>query len=230
MRIMFSRWRLNLFFDGPRFFFLNFHYIRKFTKWTIKNGQIEYNDFPSKWWNDKRLDLFSWVFEKENLSSAVINYLEFGVHKGDSLRWFLAHNSNSESRFYGFDTFSGLPESWGSFEKGTFDTGETFPSIDDNRISFKKGLFQDTLPPFVKELDNCRRNVIMLDADLYSSTLFVLTTLAPLLKKEDIVFFDEFACPTHEFKAFIDFTQSYYIDLKLIGAKNNYYYAAFKVI
>ena len=48
--------------------------------------------------------------------------------------------------------------------------------------------------------------------------------------KDDIIFFDEFAVPTHEFKAFYDFLQAYYLDLKLIAAGNNYYFVAFKVV
>ena len=70
----------------------------------------------------------------------------------------------------------------------------------------------------------------MMDADLYSATLYSLTSIAPFLKKDDIIFFDEFAVPTHEFKAFYDFLQSYYINLELIAAANNYYFAAFKVV
>ena len=70
----------------------------------------------------------------------------------------------------------------------------------------------------------------MIDADLYSATLFVLTTFAPYLKKGDIIFFDEFSVPTHEFKVFHDFVQSYYINLELIAAANNYYFIAFKVV
>lgn len=74
---------------------------------------------------------------------------------------------------------------------------------------------------------------------MYTATLFYLSALfkcaaanklAPYLKKGDIIFFDEFAVPTHEFKAFLDFTQSYYINLQLIAAANNYYFAAFKVV
>ena len=81
----------------------------------------------------------------------------------------------------------------------------------------------------MKELNPNQRNVIMLDADLYSATLYALTTLAPFLKKGDIVFFDEFAVPTHEFKALYEFVQSYYTNLELIAAANNYDFAAFKV-
>ena len=41
-----------------------------------------------------------------------------------------------------------------------------------------------------------------MDADLYSSTLYVLTMLAPYLKAGDIVMFDEFTVPRHEYLAF----------------------------
>ena len=69
----------------------------------------------------------------------------------------------------------------------------------------------------------------MLDADLYSATLYVLTSIAPFLKKDDIILFDEFAVPTHEFKAYYEFVQSFYIKMDLIAAANNYYFSAFKV-
>ena len=69
-----------------------------------------------------------------------------------------------------------------------------------------------------------------MDADLFSSTLFVLTSLANYLKEGDIVMFDEFNVPNHEFMAFKYFTESYYIKFELIGAVNNYYQVAFKVV
>jgi hypothetical protein len=69
----------------------------------------------------------------------------------------------------------------------------------------------------------------MLDADLFSSTLFTLTSLAPFLKKGDIILFDEFVVPTHEYLAYQQFIESYYIKLELIGVANNYYFVAFKV-
>ncbi len=49
------------------------------------------------------------------------------------------------------------------------------------------------------------------------------------LKKDDIIFFDEFVVPTHEFMAYQHFINSYYCNLELIGAANNYYFVAFKV-
>ena len=94
---------------------------------------------------------------------------------------------------------------------------------------FFQGLFQQTLPGFLKAFDNRKKTVLMLDADLYTATLFTLTSFAPYLKEGDIIFFDEFVVPTHEFMAYQQFIDSYYFDLELIGAANNYYFTAFKV-
>jgi hypothetical protein len=173
--------------------------------------------------------LYSKVLEKE-IGDESINYLEFGVASGASFRWFLQQNKNPLSRFNGFDTFSGLPEDWGPYKKGSFSTGNKEPEISDSRGEFHQGLFQQTLPQFLKNFDNTKRTVVMMDADLYSATLYVLSTISPFLKKGDLIFFDQFAVPTHEFRAYLDFTQSFYMNLELIAAANNFYFAVFKVV
>src|SRR5947208_7888231 len=105
--------------------------------------------------------------------------MEFGVADGHSFRWFLQQNKNPDSRFYGFDTFTGLPEDFGVYKKGLFNTNNQVPQIDDARVKFFQGLFQQTVPGFLSELNNTKRNVVMMDADLYSATLYVLSSLAP---------------------------------------------------
>jgi hypothetical protein len=229
-KIAFIYLRLHALFNLFSGLFLNIFYLTKFSKWISKSGKIPYNDFPSKWDYTKRYPMYKWVLEKENLIETPINYVEFGVAEGESFRNFVQQNSNSNSRFYGFDTFTGLPEDFGVYKKGKFNTNNAVPLIPDSRVKFYQGLFQQTVPGFLLELNNKQRNVIMMDADLYSATLYALTAIAPFLKKGDIIFFDEFAVPTHEFKAFYDFTQSYYINLELIAASNNYYFSAFKVV
>ncbi len=206
---------------------LNLVYISKFSKWARQQKQVEFNDFYSRKWDyTKRFKLYEYIFNKENLSEQ-IQYMEFGVAQGKSFKWMIEKNKNPNSIFYGFDTFEGLPENWGHFKKG--DMSANVPELPDTRAKFVKGLFQETLPAFLKNSSLEGRKVIMMDADLYSSTLFVLTSLAPFLKKGDIIFFDEFVVPTHEFLAYYNFTQSYYLQFELIGAANNYYFAAFKV-
>jgi hypothetical protein len=68
-----------------------------------------------------------------------------------------------------------------------------------------------------------------MDADLYSATLFVLTSITPFLRPGDIIFFDEFNVPMHEFKAFKDWSNSYYINYKVLGAINNFYQLAIMI-
>jgi O-methyltransferase len=226
---LFIKLQLHRLFLPLQGLFLNLVYLSKFSKWAHENKKVEYNDFWAKWDYNKRYPLYKWVIDKEGLTQP-INYLEFGVATGHSFNWFMTQNSNADSRFYGFDTFDGLPEDWGPFKKGSFSNNNALPTIKDNRGKFFKGLFQQTVPTFLKELDNNRRNVLMMDADLWSATLYALTMLAPHLKKGDIIFFDEFVVPTHEFKAYLDFVQSHYVNFELIAAANNYYFAAFKVV
>ena len=229
-KIIFIYLRLHLIFNFFSGLFANLFYLTKFSIWAKKNRKIAYNDFPCKWDYSKRFQLYKWVIDKENLANTTINYIEFGVAAGHSFRWFVQQNANQQSRFYGFDTFTGLPEDFGVYKKGKFNMNNEVPKIPDLRVKFYQGLFQQTVPGFLLELNHRQRNVIMLDADIYSATLYVLTSMAPFLKKDDIIFFDEFAVPTHEFKAFYDFSQSYYINLELIAAANNYYFSAFKVV
>ena len=51
----------------------------------------------------------------------------------------------------------------------------------------------------------------------------------PYLQPGDIILFDEFNVPLHEFKAFDEFTKAFYIELKPLGAVNNYLQVAFVV-
>ena len=67
---------------------------------------------------EKRLELHEYVIRTEELEGEKIDYLEFGVAGGTSLKWWLRENTNPESRFFGSDTFEGLPEDWGLFKKG----------------------------------------------------------------------------------------------------------------
>ena len=228
LKTTFIRLKLHIFSSWLNGFLIQLLWMNKLSKWTNTHQKITFNDFPSKWDYNKRYDLYNYVIEKEGLD-AEINYLEFGVANGESFTWWMTKNENTASRFYGFDTFTGLPEDFGPFKKGTFNTNNDIPKIKDDRGQFFQGLFQQTLPGFLKNFDNRKKTVLMLDADLYSATLFTLTSLAPFLKEGDIIFFDEFVVPTHEFMAYQHFVDSYYFDLELLGAANNYYFAAFKV-
>jgi O-methyltransferase len=140
--------------------------------------------------------------------------------------------SHKDSKFYGFDTFEGLPENWGFFYKKGDMKHDIMESID-NRHQFIKGIFQDTFLRFINEnlneLKSEKRKVIHLDADLFSSTVFVLSLIYPYLKKGDVIIFDEFSVPNHEFFALEIFKRSFYVKLDAISAVNNFYQMIFQV-
>jgi hypothetical protein len=230
LKILFAALKLHRFSVLPDAFYLNLVYMRKLSQWIHEQKNRIPNDFPSRWDYQKRYDFYEEVLKKENVNSGAIDYFEFGVAHGHSFQWFLRQNTSPESTFNGFDTFTGLPEDFGIYKKGTFNTNNQIPEINDSRGNFHQGLFQKTLPAFLKSYRNKNRKIIMLDADLYSATLFVLTSMAPFLQENDLIFFDEFSVPTQEFKAFYEFQQAYpHLPLESIAAANNFYFTAFRV-
>lgn len=160
-----------------------------------------------------------WLHISRNyLSKKAIDYLEFGVFEGNSIRKWSEINSDSMSRFYGFDTFTGLPEDWfGNMGEGTFTTEGKIPEIQDSRVTFVKGLFTDTLDVFLRDYNRKNKIVLHIDADLYSSTLFVLISLRRILVNGDIIIFDDFMDPVGEFKAFLDYCHAFGINPRLIA-------------
>jgi O-methyltransferase len=171
------------------------------------------------------------VIQSEGLDQVPITYLEFGVYRGATMRWWVDKISHPQSRFVGFDTFTGLPEWWRATEPaGHFNADGKTPDIKDPRCGFKVGLFQDTLPHFVRDCDLSGRLVVNLDADMFTSTLFVLTTLARVLKSGDILFFDEFSCPLDEYRAFEEFVRSFRVKYELLGAVQGYTRVGIKIL
>ena len=199
------------------------------SKWISKNRNIEFTDFPNRVFDyGNRLKLYTHI-NKTQVNNDPIDYFEFGVAAGHSFRWWMNENSNADSRFYGFDTFTGLPEDWGPFKKGAMSNDNEMPIIPDGRGQFFQGLFQQTLFPFLKTYESKNRKVILLDADLYSSTLFVLTSMSQYLSAGDIILFDEFNVPLHEYKAFKEWSESFYIDYAVLGEANNFYHTAIMI-
>jgi O-methyltransferase len=222
--------RLHVIFSPFENIFRNAAYLSRLSKFAhTHKKKLAFNDFPLKKFDySKRERLYDYLLENE-IKQSDIQYLEFGVCGGSSFQYWVSHHSNANSTFHGFDTFEGLPEDWGPFKKGDMGTNSLPPDIKDTRVQFYKGLFQQTFPKFTTELSSTKKKVIHMDADLYSSTLFILTSIAPYLQKGDIILFDEFLVPTHEFLAYDNFIKSFYINMELIAAANNYYFTAFKI-
>lgn len=160
------------------------------------------------------------------VSNKPIQYLEFGVYKGESIDCFARLNSDRDSRFIGFDTFTGLPEDWIEFSRRvgrkTFDAGGELPKSDDARVSFVKGLFQNTLPLFLKEYKSTCQLIVHNDSDLYSATLYVLTCANHILASGTIIIFDEFYSVMHEHRALQDYCSSYMRSYEVIAATQDY--------
>jgi len=230
IKALFLRFNLHVIFNPFFSFFLNLAYLARLSKWRKENTPLPFDDFYNGRVDyTERFKLHQYILEKEKLNDE-INYMEFGVADGISFKWWIAGNQNPASRFYGFDTFTGLPEDFGVMKKPDYDTKGNYPDVKDSRCEFIPGLFQDSLDGHINKIDFSKRLVLHMDADLYSSTLFVLTRLYSKLKKDDIIIFDEFGVPTHEFRAFLDFTSSYYLKFEYLGAVNNYLQVGIKIL
>lgn len=166
------------------------------------------------------------------LGNARIDYLEFGVAGGDSLRAWGRSNSAPGSRFYGFDWFQGLPENWQhDTPAGTFSTEGKLPHITDERIQLIVGKFQETLTDFSAVFERKGRLVLHLDADLYSSTLFALMHMDRHLQQGDVLLFDEFIARncTDEFAALQDFCVACSRDYELIARRRDFVKVALRL-
>jgi hypothetical protein len=151
------------------------------------------------------------------LGETEVLYLEFGVWKGASMRYWSKLLRHAGSHLHGFDSFQGLSEDWdGQAPKGYFSTGGQPPQIDDPRVKFYKGWFEDTLPAYT--LPAHERLFINMDADLYSSTKFVLLCLQERITKGTYIYFDEFSDRFHELKAFDEFLRHTGMEFRVIGA------------
>jgi O-methyltransferase len=151
-------------------------------------------------------------------------YLEFGVAKGASLRWWVGHVTDASTTFVGFDTFEGIPEAWGRQPAGSYTAHGDIPDIDDDRVRFEVGRFEETIPGFLDAQELSHPLVLHLDADLYASTETVLRTIGPLLSTGDLVIFDELldvGTAEHEFLALDDLAPTLGLNWTPIAAVDN---------
>ncbi len=167
---------------------------------------------PSPILFDTREDLYEYINDIF-CKRAPIDYLEFGVAHGISLMYWLNLNKNNQSKFYGFDTIEGLPVPIDRIKHtdpiGASSNNREYPKIEDDRVRFVKGLFQDTLQTFLSTYSPNSRLIVHNDSDLYSSSLYLLTRLNDFLITGSIIIFDKFYSSSHKFQAFYDYTISY---------------------
>jgi hypothetical protein len=173
----------------------------------------------------KNLPPFNWPTDYfNNVISYVRNeglWLEFGVCSGNTINII---SSKTKNIVYGFDSFLGLPEDWGDHQpKGAYSREGNLPSVNNN-VELVVGLFQDTLNDF---LEKSKEPVayLHLDADLYSSTKFVLDKLENRIVSGTVISFDEIynysEYRDHEIKAWVEFCNRTKISYKWISRTNH---------
>lgn len=194
-----------------------------FSRFLISSGYLLkseglYNHSKVRAFKDRR-EMHGYLASQYISPDEKIHFMEFGVFWGQTFRIWVEGNTNPQTKFAGFDTFTGLPEDWGSEKKGTFSAAGKLPDIHDPRIEWQVGLIQDTLPLYIKKISKDERKVIHIDVDLYNASLITLICLQPYLRLGDIIIFDDFFTftkTTHEFKAFCDFLDLFKVEYKPI--------------
>lgn len=131
------------------------------------------------------------------------HYYEFGLYKGYSF-YKAVKASPTSVKHFAFDSFEGLPESneGGKFSKGQY-TG-TLEYVKENlrkrgalrdNTFFYKGFYNESLThDLQQELKNYLAKVVLIDCDLYSSTVPVLAFIKPMLQRGTLILFDDWNC------------------------------------
>ncbi len=167
-----------------------------------------------------------WDAVLDRVRDQQVLYLEFGVAHGETMGYWSKQLKHPGSLLHGFDSFEGLPEAGGPWSKGQFTSGGLIPQIDDLRVRFFKGWFDQVLPGYSPPPHNAL--VIFMDADLYSSTIYVLRVLRPYFKPGVYLYFDEFNHNEHEPKAFDEFTKESGLRFKLVSADKTLAFVVFE--
>ena len=167
-----------------------------------------------------------WAAVVKQVCDRRVLYLEFGVAEGETMSYWSQALKHPEAMLHGFDSFEGLPESDGPWHKGQFSTGGRVPQVDDPRVRFFKGWFDRALPTYSVPAHDVL--VINMDADLYSSTIFVLRWLRPHIRPGTFIYFDDLFCLEQELRAFGDFLAESGLKFKPVAAERTLVRAAFE--
>jgi hypothetical protein len=166
---------------------------------------------------ENRLQVWDYAIESFDLSRKAMTYVEFGVWRGESIKYFASRNDSDDSLFIGLDSFEGLPDDWvGHLAKGTFNENGSIPEVEDKRIHFIKGWFQDTWVTAERLISKTKSEELLVhfDADVYSSTLFALASLNSL-RRNYLAIFDEFS--GEESRAVYNYCQAYGARIKFLA-------------
>ncbi|HEY6237855.1 MAG TPA: class I SAM-dependent methyltransferase [Thermoplasmata archaeon] len=158
-----------------------------------------------------------WAFMEYAVRQATVagEWCEFGMFRGESLRFIAAR---ATATVHAFDTFEGLPATWGVLDRGAFSTRGQRPDVPPN-VVLHVGLFDATVPPFVEATRPAPIAFAHVDCDLYDSAASVLREIRPLLVPGSIVVFDELLGVFHndEYSALVDEILSNGIRIQWLG-------------
>jgi hypothetical protein len=119
-----------------------------------------------------------------------VTVFEYGVAHGYLTAYLLKRFNKKIVEWNGFDTFSGLSDSWRTLPRAYFDNGGVPPLIDDQRITWHVGRVEQTLHhDIVFSTETIALHIF--DLDLYEPSLFVWNKIKNQLKTGDILYFDE---------------------------------------
>ena len=144
--------------------------------------------------------------------------LEFGVAKGESIRFIARH---TKGVVHGFDSFQGLPLDWRGTrdQRGKFSLKGGMPRVPSN-VQLHVGWFDQTLPAFL-EKNTAKSALIHIDSDIYESAKIIFEKLASTIVPGTIILFDEYfnypGWRQHEYKAFKEFILASGLKYKYIG-------------
>jgi len=188
----------------------------------------------------------NWLNEHGALEGSDV--IEFGIFRGFNV-WFTHAYSRvlgvNDVRFFGFDSFFGIPPTTGIDADGTFKEGEfsayreevesflTRYGVDWSKTFMVEGFFDQTCNADTANKYNMRRcSLCIVDADLYSSAKTALAFVEPYLAEHSILYFDDWNDylddPNKgEPRAFAEFQEEHaktfsaepFTDLKKIGGK-----------
>jgi hypothetical protein len=157
---------------------------------------------PPKELQDHYTDMLKLLISRRGAAN-VGDYLEFGVFNGTSMICMyraLTALKLDHVRLFGFDSFEGLPPDeeghWGSGGRFSCDLDTVkkilrHEGVDLDRITFVKGFYKDTLTDaLVERYDLKNAGVVMIDCDLYRSTVECLAFVDRLIS-ESVVCFDD---------------------------------------
>jgi O-methyltransferase len=161
---------------------------------------------PEEAFRDKVRELVALMIQRQGKEN-IGDYLEFGVFNGatlSSVYQVFQEIGLDGVRFFGFDSFEGLPPEADHEDEGSWFPGQcscslevatrflTARQVDWTRVFLIKGWFRDTLTPALADQYRIKKaSLIMVDCDLYSSTVDCLRFVEPLIQDEAILIFDD---------------------------------------